>query len=117
MVQVDYSFYLNSYKGVKILEKDWNRLSQKSIQRLNSFTFGRIPDDWESSTWANQAKYAICEMSECIQVQEKSSGKTSENIDGYSVSYDTNNDLESKLYDIAYLYLGYTGLMSFGVDE
>ena len=49
--------------------------------------------------------------------EENRAGKTSENTDGYSVSFDTSQSVDSLLYKIAYVYLGSTGLMDFGVDE
>ena len=49
-------------------------------------------------------------------MQEERQGKTSENTDGYSVTFETEEQLNGKLYDIAYVYLGHTGMMNFGVD-
>lgn len=33
------------------------------------------------------------------------------------VSYDTKDSVSGQLYGVAYVYLGSTGLMDFGVDE
>ena len=51
-----------------------------------------------------------------MQADEKRDGKTSENTDGYSVSYDTGESLGSMLYDVVNVYLGNTGLLYAGVD-
>lgn len=112
---VRYDFYVNSYGGTNLSEQNWNRLSQKAGQRLLHFTFGSLPDNWEGQPWENQAKCAVCEMAEFLLLQEKRQGKTSENTDGYSVSYDTEKELDKKLYDIACVYLEHTGFMNFGV--
>lgn len=115
-MKVDYSFYTDTYGGTRIPQDDWNRLSQKAEQRLNSFTFGRCSNNWEGESWCNQAKCAVCEMTEILRVDEEKNGKTSENTDGYAVSYDTENSLSGTLYDVVRVYLGNTGLLYAGVD-
>ena len=55
-------------------------------------------------------------MAEIIQAEDKRAGKTSENTNGYSVSFDTSITENAKLYKVAYVYLGNTGLMDFGGD-
>lgn len=114
-MKVEYSFYTDTYGGKRIPQNDWLRISQKAEQRLDSFTFGRCSGDWEGESWCNQAKCAVCEMAEIIQADEKRGGKTSENTDGYSVSYDTGKSLGSTLYDVVQAYLGDTGLLYAGV--
>lgn len=113
-MKVDYGFYVDSYGGTELTEAAWKRLSGKAVQRLSHFTFDRIPEDWEKMPWSNQAKCAVCEMAEFFFMQEKSSGKTSENTDGYAVSYKSDTESDGKLYEIAYVYLGNAGLMDFG---
>lgn len=114
-MKVDYSFYTDTYGGNRISQDDWQRISQKAEQRLSSYTFGRCSGDWEVEEWCNQAKCAVCEMSEVLYADEKRAGKTSENTDGYSVSYDTGKSLSGTLYDVARVYLGDTGLLYAGV--
>lgn len=116
-MNVDYSFYTDTYGGNRISAHDWKRLSLKAEQRLDSYTFGRLPGSWEGESWCNQAKCAVCEMAEILNEEERQGGKTSENTDGYSVSYDAAETCIGKLRNIAYVYLGNTGLMGFGVDE
>lgn len=116
-MRVEYKFYMDTYGGTNISETAWKRLSQKAIQRLQVFTFGRLPEEWSGQTWENKAKCAVCEMSELLFANEKRSGKISENTDGYSVSYEAAYVTDSRLRNIAYTYLGDTGLMYFGDDE
>lgn len=115
-MQIEYNFYANSYGGENLSEQNWKRLSQKALQRLQHFTFGSLPESWEGQPWENQAKCAVCEMAEFLFLQEERREKTSENTDGYSVTFETGKELEGKLYEIAYVYLGHTGMMNFGVD-
>lgn len=115
-MQIEYKFYTDSYGGTRISEKDWKRFSQKAYQRLKHFTFGNLPDNWEGEPWENQAKCAVCEMAELIDLQETRQGKTREETDGYSVTFAIEKEQVRKLYDVAYIYLGHTGMMDFGVD-
>ena len=114
-MKVEYSFYTTTYGGSKIPEADWSRLSQKAEQRLNAFTFARCSGEWEGEPWCNNAKCAVCEMTEILLADEKRDRKTSENNDGYSVSFDTSKSLSSLLYDVVRVYLGNTGLLYAGV--
>ena len=116
-MKVAYSFYTATYGGNRISQDDWKRISQKAEQRLDSFTFGRCSGDWAGEAWSNQAKCAVCEMAEIMQADEKRNGKTSENTDGYSVSYDTGKSLGSILYDVVRAYLANTGLLNAGAHE
>lgn len=115
-MKVEYSFYTDTYGGNRIPQDDWKRISQKAEQRLDSYTLGRCSGAWESESWCNRAKCALCEMSEILYADEKRNGKTSENTDGYSVSYDTGKSLAGTLYDVVRVYLGDTGLLYTGVD-
>ena len=114
-MKVEYSFYTDSYDGRRISSDDWNRLETKAEQRLNGFTYGRCSGDWSGKPWENSAKCAVCEMAELLLTDEKTAGKTSENNDGYSVSFDTSDSTGNKLYKIARVYLGNTGLLYAGV--
>lgn len=116
-MQVEYSFYTDTYGGTNISETGWKRLSQKALQRLQEFTFWRLPENWSDQEWENMAKSAVCEMAEFLFFEEKRGGKTSENTDGYSASYETADSVKLQMYDVAYAYLGNTGLMDFGDDE
>lgn len=112
-----YSYYIGTYGGTDISENEWNRVSQKAEQRLNSYTFGLLSSPWNDSEWSERISCAICEMSELIYAAEKSAGKVFENNDGYSVSYTDKSLLEPSLYNIACVYLGDTGLLYAGVEE
>lgn len=76
-------------------------------------TFDRMAE----GSWPVQAKTALCEMCDCAYRYDRRDGKTSENNDGYSVSYDMNKTLNVMLYEIAEVYLINTGLLSLAVDD
>lgn len=116
-MNTDYLFYTELYGGNTIAEDDFPRLSRSAEQWIRHFTFGRIPENWEGETWENRAMMAVCRMAEVILREEKRYGKTSENIDGYAISFDTSINENTELYGIAYACLGTTGLMDFGCDN
>lgn len=103
---VEYDFYIGKYGGGVIPETAWKRLVRKADVRLKSFTFERLGE-----VLPENAQFALCEMAECIYADENRSGKTSENNDGYSVSYETSQTITDCLYKIALSYLLHTGLM------
>ncbi len=112
-MNVTYEYYQDSFGGSLIPENRWNGLEVKMSARLNKYTFDRMKEN----AWSEQAKTALCEMCECACKYEKRDGKTSENNDGWSVSYDVNKSLETMLYEIAETYLIGTGLMDLAVDD
>ena len=54
-MKVDYEYYTEIYGGTKLAEKDWQRISQKAEQRLDSYTFGRCSGDWEEKDWCRKS--------------------------------------------------------------
>ena len=111
-MNVTYEYYQDSFGGSLIPENRWNSLEIKMSARLNQYTFDRI----KAEDWSSQVKTALCEMCECAYRYEKRDGKTSENNDGYSVSYDMSKSMDEELYGIAEVYLINTGLMNLAVD-
>ena len=89
---------------------------------MYDFTSGRAESDTENE---HRIKSCLCEMCDVIYNLTANDGKIvkSENTDGYSVSYvteridgqDAEKVLENKLYRIAKVYLGNTGLLYRGV--
>ena len=134
---VDYKYYIEDFGGEKIsTESDFKRTINLAETHLCNFTFNRIKNDVENE---HLIKSCICEMCDAIyDMTLKDNGKVkksdnstvndgkivkSENTDGYSVSYvteridgqDAEKALENKLYRIAKVYLGNTGLLYRGV--
>ncbi len=112
-----YDFYEDVFGGSVVPEKKWDNLSLRMEQKLRYFTHDRMPDKWSGESWENLAKTAVCEMVDYAFKVDKRDGISSENTDGYSVSYDTSkNSTDTKLYEIAKVYLLNTGLLYLGVD-
>ena len=112
-MEVAYEYYQDNYGGSQIPENRWKSLETKMRARLNRYTFDRLSE----KKWPEQAKTALCEMCECAYQYEKQDGKTSENNDGYSVTYDRSKSRDETLHAIANVYLSNTGLMDLVVDE
>ena len=82
---------------------------ERSLRRANAYIgtlMLRTP-----STVPNEVKYAVCEIADMYNKEELRAGISSENNDGYSVTYDKSRTAENKAYDIAVLYLANTGLL------
>ncbi len=121
---VDYKYYIEDFGGEKIsTESDFKRTINLAETHLRNFTFNRIKNDVENE---HLIKSCICEMCDAIYdmtLKDNGKVKKSENTDGYSVSYvteridgqDAEKALENKLYRIAKVYLGNTGLLYRGV--
>lgn len=121
---VDYKYYIEDFGGEKIsTESDFKRTINLAETHLCNFAFNRIKNDVENE---HLIKSCICEMCDAIYdmtLKDNGKVKKSENTDGYSVSYvteridgqDAEKALENKLYRIAKVYLGNTGLLYRGV--
>ena len=121
---VDYKYYIEDFGGEKIsTESDFKRTINLAETHLCNFTFNRIKNDVENE---HLIKSCICEMCDAIYdmtLKDNGKVKKSANTDGYSVSYvteridgqDAEKALENKLYRIAKVYLGNTGLLYRGV--
>lgn len=121
---VDYKYYIEDFGGEKIsTESDFKRTINLAETHLCNFTFNRIKNDVENE---HLIKSCICEVCDAIYdmtLKDNGKVKKSENTDGYSVSYvteridgqDAEKALENKLYRIAKVYLGNTGLLYRGV--
>ncbi len=103
---MDYGFYQSAYGGTLIPPELFNRLIFKAQTYLSNITRGRnIPDEYKA-----QASYALCEMAECYFNNGDGLPVKSESTDGYSVTY-ADLSLDRRLYSIASLYLGESGLL------
>lgn len=112
-MNVTYEYYMNSFGGSLIPAVLWNSTEIKMSARLNRYTFDRMNE----GDWPEKAKTALCEMCDCAYKYDQRDGITSENNDGYSVSFDVSRSVDSMLYRIAEVYLVNTGLMDLVVDD
>lgn len=121
----DYEFYISEYKG-DLLKEEFEKSIMKASAYVRRITFGRADDNMEME----EAKLATCAVCDLIandeKVRSKHSGRvvTSENTDGYSVSYESGGNGETadellyrKIFDTLELYLMPTGLLYMGVES
>ena len=98
----------NEYKemGGNLAEMPFNILEFKARKIIDTNTLGRLV---ELQTQVQEVKMCMYELIKIVEINEKKSaqGKTSESIDGYSVSYAENPTTEQKkqYHDIIWNYL------------
>lgn len=111
-INVDYAFYINTFKGTDIPESAFDKKSMESEAFINKITFGRIhkydlhPDDLKA------VKFSICAAAEAVYNWDKHRDVKSENNDGYSVTYADNSESSRRLRmtEAADIYLADTTL-------
>lgn len=121
----DYEYYTSTYKG-KLGKEEFEKSIMKASAYVRRITFGRADDNMEME----EVKLAACSVCDLIandeKVRSKHSGRvvTSENTDGYSVSYESGGNggtadelLSRKISDTLELYLMPTGLLYMGVES
>ena len=121
----DYEYYISAYKG-NLAEEEFEKSIMKASAYVRRVTFGRTDDNMEME----EVKLATCSVCDLIandeKVRSKHSGRvvTSENTDGYSVSYESGGNgktadelLGRKIFDTLELYLMPTGLLYMGVES
>ena len=125
ILYADYEFYTTTYKG-NLLKEEFEKTIMKASAYVRRITFGRADDNMGME----EVKLAACAVCDLIandeKVRSKHSGRvvTSENTDGYSVSYESGGNGETadellgrKIFDTLELYLMPTGLLYMGVES
>lgn len=121
----DYEYYISAYKG-NLAEEEFEKSIMKASAYVRRVTFGHADDNMEME----EVKLATCSVCELLANDEKVRSKhlgrvvTSENTDGYSVSYESGGNggtadelLSRKISDTLELYLMPTGLLYMGVES
>lgn len=121
----DYEYYTSTYKG-NLPKEELEKSIMKASAYVRRITFGRADDNTEM----DEVKIATCAVCELLANDEKARSKhlgravTSENTDGYSVSYESGGNGETaddllarKIFDTLELYLMPTGLLYMGVES
>lgn len=121
----DYEYYISAYKG-NLAKEEFEKSIMKASAYVRRITFGRADDNMEME----EVKLAACAVCDLIandeKVRSKHSGRvvTSENTDGYAVSYESGGNgktadelLGRKISDTLELYLMPTGLLYMGVES
>jgi len=111
LVYADYTFYKQDFYGSVIPDEfSFNSHIMRADAFLNRLTFGKIIEI------SDEVKCAACAVAEVYYNCGSRAGISSENNDGYSVSYITDEAaLGKQLYDAAKLFLP-SGLLYSGTD-
>lgn len=121
----DYTFYVSEYRG-NLTDEEFDKSVIPASAHVRRITFGRADDNMEME----EVKLATCAVCDLIANDEKVRSEhlgrvvTSENTDGYSVSYESGGNggtadelLSRKISDMLELYLMPTGLLYMGVES
>lgn len=121
----DYTFYVSEYRG-NLTDEEFDKSVIPASAHVRRITFGRADDNMEME----EVKLATCAVCDLIANDEKVRSEhlgrvvTSENTDGYSVSYESGGNggtadelLSRKIFDTLELYLMPTGLLYMGVES
>ncbi len=113
----DFAFYMTEYGGDIIPNEQFQRVITRASAYIKAITFSRV----DENNISEEVKAATCAVAEVIYKAESSTEgeKKSENIDGYSATYVTEQSdgetkekvLQKKQYAAAYPYLATTGLL------
>lgn len=125
ILYADYEYYTTTYKG-SLSKEEFEKSIMKSSAYVRRITFGRADDNIEME----EVRLAACAVCDLIandeKIRSKHSGRvvTSENTDGYSVSYEsggngetTDDLLKRNIFDTLLLYLEPTRLLYMGVES
>lgn len=103
MVYADFKFYKEVFKGIAISsETDFDSSIVKASAYIDRITFGRAKDN----AGMDEVKMAACAVCEVISKNQRRYGISSENNDGFSVTFV--NDSGKEAVDqkrAAYLFL------------
>ena len=127
---VDYAYYVTQYSGTTVPEEEFHFYSAKASRYIRYLTAGKA--DGLNLDEIKDAACAACESYYRFDLSNRNQegavvGKvvSSENTDGYSVSYATEGSsgntyeeiADQKAYKAIYLHLAFTGLMNRRVEN
>ena len=109
----DIGFYSFNYgTAAKIPEEHFMLWEKRAEAELKKLTSGRL----QAAEITDDIKLCICEIAEALYTAESRKGISSENNDGYSVTYDKDGASSDKVItEIAKRYLAGTDLLFRGV--
>ena len=108
MGKTEYDYYSNVYRGNIIAPEEFSKFERKARSYVENLIFGRNTAEHQESV-----KLAVCNVAELLWLDESRAGISSENSDGYSVSYNA-TDIGKSIADAAAVYLADSGLMYAG---
>lgn len=111
MIEADYTFYANTYKGT-LSEADFNRLLPRASAEIDALTFGRCNATLSAGA-QNRVKLAMCAVIDELNATSGGVVASASN-DGYSETYAVQRTATQRIKDTAAAYLATTGLMFCG---
>lgn len=114
MNYVDETFYAAVYCNMEdevIPKEEFPFWARKAAYELDRITCGNIREPTEA------IKLCVCEIAELLYSDDKTGDITSENNDGYAVTYAKPKSQAARILDIAKTYLTGTGLLYRGVYQ
>ena len=116
MMYADYAYYINTYHGREISERDFPYWAQQASDWIDYLTSGKADI---AGAHSDKIKKACCAIAETAYVNEtKGGGIISASNDGYSESYANSSNqqtAEQRVISVARRYLAGTGLLYRGV--
>lgn len=113
----DYAYYQETYKGAVLDTASFDTYARQATVYIKIQTFSRIDD----ANISDEVKMCCCDIAEITYKADKirHSGSTSEKVGSYSVSYESNAEIDKKLMSDSYTsliaWLGTTGLLYRGL--
>ena len=113
MRSADFTYYWDSYRGRRIQSEEiFDSLAVRACAYVNTITFGRAEAEADTAG----VKNAVCAVCDVLQLYDGREGISSENNDGYSVTYKTSSrQVQDRLYEAASLHLS-SALLYRGLD-
>jgi len=132
---VNYDYYINTYKGTKVSEENFEKIEIKASSHIMSLIMNRDYTNWFGKDYSEQVKMATCSVIDILNDTEQKEdilykieqGQkiSSEKVGDYSRNFETINykelqeqisNNEIKIVKEVNNYLWNTGLMNRGVS-
>lgn len=112
MAYADYSFYQS--RGGRMSLSEFSVYSEKASDYIDYITFDRAKTYEDTE---NRLKKCCCALADEMKKSDNISGKSSESIGSYSVSFSDNSEMaiQKKYGSVCRTYIGSTGLMYRGL--
>ena len=115
MIYADFEYYRDVYNGSAIEEDAFPGFARQASLFIDMLTFNRLNQGWKVTDAVKMATCAVVDAIKGNQAAQASLiasvGLKSENVDGYSVSYQDAASIKESMTDAAYPHLIYTGLL------
>lgn len=97
-----YEEFINMSGSEALKQASFNLLEAKAESIINYYTFGRLKG---LATQVSEVKNCMFELITIENQIDRTNGKASEGIDGYSVSYLKNSEYRQQEYEKIYFWL------------